>query len=142
MGDDMSRKISILFILVFSGVWFLNCAHKNGAPMEKKSNLQKVYVEAIKPQSVTVTSSDLLKIKVEGNLPNPAYSFERFDVVVKEDVIEITPLAKHDADKIVMQVLVPFEEVCEVKNLKPGTYEIKVVSRSDTVVSKEKVRVQ
>ncbi len=137
----MNHKILKLSIILFLGVAFINCAHKNGAPMERTTNLQKVYVEAVEPQPVIATG-DHLNVKVQGNLPNPAYTFDRFDVVVKNGVIEITPLAKHDTDKIVMQVLVPFEQVCEVKNLKPGKYEIKVIGRSEAVVSKERIEVK
>jgi hypothetical protein len=102
--------------------------------------LQTIYVDTVAPETNVVKGGEL-KVKIEGNLPNPAYAFDRFDVEVKGNVIEITPLAKHESGKIVMQVLVPFEHICEVKNLKAGTYEIRVVSRGEPVVSKEKVRV-
>lgn len=109
--------------------------------MERRSDLQKIYVDAVEaPQAVV--AGDRFSVKVQGNLPNPAYMFERFDVAVKNDVIEITPLAKHDPEKIVIQVLVPFEEVCEVKNLKPGTYQIKVIGRSEPVVAQQRIEVK
>ena len=136
----MSRKILKLCLIAFA-IGFLNCAHKNGAPMERTSSLQKIYIDAVEPQQL-LGAADQLNVKVQGNLPNPSYTFDRFDVVVKKNLIEITPLAKHDTDKIVMQVLVPFEQVCEVKNLKPGKYEIKVIGRSESVVSKERVEVK
>jgi hypothetical protein len=107
--------------------------------MEKKNDLQKVYVDAVDPH--VETSADEVKVKVAGNLPNPSYNFERFDIAVKDDVIEITPLATQNAEKVVIQVLVPFERVCEVKNLKPGKYRIKVVGRGDEVVSKQQVEI-
>jgi len=120
-------------------ILFIGCtAHKNSTPTERKDMLQTIYVDTVAPETNVVKGGDL-KVKIEGNLPNPAYTFDRFDVEVKGDVIEITPLAKHESGKIVTQALVPFEHVCEVKNLKPGTYEIKVVSRGEPVVSKEKV---
>ena len=140
-GGTMSGKFSKLVLMAFVGIWFLNCAHKNGTPMERTSDLQKVYVDPVEPQQV-VAATDQLKVTVQGNLPSPAYKFERFDVTVKKDVIEITPLAQHDPDKVVIQVLVRFAQVCEVKNLKPGIYQIKVNGRGDQVVAREKIEIK
>jgi len=89
----------------------------------------------------TISSGERLEVTVKGNLPSPAYSFEGFDVKVKGDVIEISPLANYEPDKLVAQVLVPFEEVCRVENLKPGTYDLKINSRGGPILKKEHVRV-
>ncbi len=115
--------------------------HKNSAPSEGKTKLQKIYVDSFDSETV-VSKSDQLEVKVRGNLPSPAYTFERFDVQVKGKVIEIAPLAKFDADKIAMQVLIPFEKTCLVKNLKPGTYEIKVIGRGESILSRKNIQVR
>ncbi|MFQ5769227.1 MAG: hypothetical protein ACE5HX_01725 [bacterium] len=99
---------------------------------------EKIYVESVDSR-VVLSKLDELEVKIKGNLPSPAYTFDRFDVKVSKNVIEITPMAKHDPYKIVTQVLVPFEEVCKVRNLKPGNYEIKVMGRGDSVISKKNI---
>ncbi|MFQ6114138.1 MAG: hypothetical protein ACE5NG_08615 [bacterium] len=135
----LSLKIQILILTVFT--IFLGCtASKNQAPMEKNM-LRKIYVETVESKNL-ITEAEELEVTVRGNLPSPAYTFDHFDVQVKGNVIEITPLAKHDPNKIVAQVLVPFEEVCRVKNLKPGNYQVKVNSRVETVKVEKLVRVK
>lgn len=103
--------------------------------------LQKIYIEEIDSKQV-IAKTEELEVIVKGNLPNPAYTFDHFEVQVKGNVIEITPLAKYDAGKLVAQVLVPFEEVCRVENLKPGTYEVKVNGRVQTVKAQKPVQVK
>lgn len=113
---------------------------KNGAPaMEDKT--QQIYVDDA-TCGQTISAGDDLEVTVSGNLPSPAYTFDRFDVKVKDGVIEITPVADYHPDKLVAQVLVPFEEVCRVENLKPGTYDLKINSRAGPLLKKGHVRVQ
>ncbi len=128
--------------LIYWGlVFFIGCtASKNQAPTEKNM-LHKIYVETVESENL-ISKTEELEVMVRGNLPSPAYTFDHFDVEVKGNVIEITPLAKHDPNKIVTQVLVPFEEVCKVKNLKPGTYQVLVNSRVETVKAKSPVEVK
>ncbi|MFQ5641869.1 MAG: hypothetical protein ACE5IR_28165 [bacterium] len=95
--------------------------------------LQKIYLNKIDPADI-VSEPKKFEVTITGNLPSPAYTFERFDVKVTGNVIEVTPLAKYDPDKMVAQMLVSFNSVCTVENLKPGTYEMKVYGRDKTVV--------
>ncbi|MFQ5824995.1 MAG: hypothetical protein ACE5JB_13150 [bacterium] len=131
---------NIALFLTFITVFFGCTASKNETPTEKPM-LQKIYVDTIDSKDV-ITKAEELEVTVKGNLPSPAYTFDHFDIKVKGNVIEITPLAKHDANKIVAQVLVPLQKVCRVKNLKPGTYEVKVNGRVQIVKAKQKVQVQ
>lgn len=126
----------IMFVTIFLGC----TASKKEVPLEK-GVLQKIYVAGAETKHV-IKKTEVLEINVRGNLPTPAYTFDHFDIQVKGNVIEITPLAKYDSNKIVTQVLVPFEKVCKVRNLKPGTYEIKVNGRSEAIKAKQKVQVQ
>ncbi|MCH8954075.1 hypothetical protein IIA28_01965 [candidate division KSB1 bacterium] len=120
----------------------LNCTtSKNGVPMQDSERLEKIYVDKV-DSGPSISEAEKLQVSVSGNLPSPAYTFERFDVKVKGKVVEIIPLAKFDADKMVVQVLVPFQEVCSVENLKPGTYNIQVHGRGDTVVKAESIHVK
>ena len=120
----------------------LNCTtSKNGVPMQDSERLEKIYVDKV-DFGPSISEGEKLQVNVSGNLPSPAYTFERFDVKVKGKVVEIIPLAKFDADKMVVQVLVPFQEVCSVENLKAGTYNIQVHGRGDTVVKAESIHVK
>ncbi len=117
----------------------LSCTtSKNGVPMQDSDKLEKIYVDKV-DAGASISEAEKLQVNVSGNLPSPAYTFERFDVKVKGKVVEIIPLAKFDADKMVVQVLVPFQEVCSVENLKAGTYNIQVHGRGDTVVKAESI---
>lgn len=145
-GDGMkSSKIfkTFLFVTFYMTLLLIliGCTKSQNQAPSEKTMMQKIYVEEIDSQKV-IAKTEELQVIVKGNLPNPAYTFDHFDVQVKDNVIEITPLAKYDAGKIVAQVLVPFEEVCKVENLKPGTYEIKVNSRVETVKMQKPVQVK
>jgi hypothetical protein len=105
-------------------------------PQEAKvidlSKFEKIYVDEVE-QIAEVRDSAAVEIKISGNLPNPAYTLVDFYVEVKGNTIEITPLATVDRSKMVIQVIVPFERVVTVKNLKPGTYKVKVQGRGGVV---------
>jgi hypothetical protein len=136
--------LKLIVLILGASTIFLGCTankNQNQAPVEKKSMLQKIYVETVDSKSL-ISKGEVLEVTVKGNLPSPAYTFDRFDVQVKGNVIEITPLAKLDPNKIVAQVLVPFEEVCKIQKLKAGTYEIKVNSRVETVKVEKSVKVE
>ena len=133
-------NICMISLIVLSAM--LNCTtSKNGVPVKDSNTLEKIYVDKVDSEQ-SISEAEKLQVNVSGNLPSPAYVFERFDVKVKGKVIEIIPLAKFDADKMVVQVLVPFQEVCSVENLKPGTYNIQVHGRGDTVVKAESIQVR
>ena len=109
--------------------------------MKDSDTLEKIYIDKVDSDQ-SISEAEKLQVRVSGNLPSPAYTFERFDVKVKGKVVEIIPLAKFDADKMVVQVLVPFQEVCLVENLKPGTYNIQVHGGGDTVVKAKSIHVK
>lgn len=134
-------KLNTCLILLIALFAISSCrTSKNGVPMQGSDRLQKIYVDKVDSES-SISEAEKLQVNVSGNLPSPAYTFERFDVKVKGQVVEIIPLAKFDADKLVAQVLVPFQEVCSVQNLKTGTYNIEVRGRGDTVVKAGSIQV-
>jgi len=134
----------MLFCLWIIALLF-GCANQDSQPRnvpeKEMRSLQKIYIDEVQPQHA-VRTEETLQLTISGNLPSPAYEFERFDVKVSGDTIEITPLANYDSDKMVAQVLVPFEKVCDVTDLAPGAYKIKVHGRGDTVVSATSVEVK
>ncbi len=135
-------KLNIGLISLVILLAMLNCTtSKNGVPVKDSDTLEKIYIDKVDSDQ-SISEAEKLQVRVSGNLPSPAYTFERFDVKVKGKVVEIIPLAKFDADKMVVQVLVPFQEVCLVENLKPGTYNIQVHGRGDTVVKAESIHVK
>lgn len=102
---------------------------------------QKIYVDEV-PTSQIQSDAENLNVRITGNLPSPAYTFDRFDIKVKKKTIKITPLASYDASVLAAQMLVPFDKVCKVENLEPGTYEIVIVARSDRIVRAGKVQIK
>lgn len=106
-------------------------------PSDKSDKARNtVYVESVEaPESVL--QSGQLEVRVSGNLPSPAYSFARFNVDVSDRVITITPIADYDESLLTTQVLVPFERVCIVKDLQPGSYAVRVVGRGGHVPSRQ-----
>ena len=133
-------NVSMVSLIVLFAI--CNCTtSKNGGAVQDSDRLQKVYVDKVDSDQ-SISGAEKLQVNISGNLPSPAYTFERFDVKLKGKVIEIIPLAKFDAAKMVVQVLVPFQEVCTVENLKPGTYNIQVHGRGDTVVKAESIQVK
>lgn len=99
---------------------------------------QKVYVEDV--EAVDSPPNDgVLEVEVKGNLPSAAYSFEEFDVDVEGDVIQIVPLAAYDSTVVGAEVLVPFQQVCRVKNLQAGLYQVRVIGRGGTVMESARV---
>jgi len=134
---SLVRRLALLAFLV--GI--MSCTTgRNDVPAPASEHLQKIYVSEIKPAGISAEAGRL-QVTVLGNLPSPAYTFERFDVAVKGHTIEITPLATYEHGKMVAQVLVPFEEVCTVENLKAGDYAVRVHGRT-TVLSGQRMQVK
>ena len=134
--------LNIILISLITLFAISNCTtSKNSVPGQDSDRLVKIYIDKVDSEP-SISEAEKLQVNVSGNLPSPAYTFERFDVKVKGKVIEIIPLAKFDADRMAAQVLVPFQEVCTVENLKPGTYSIQVHGRGDTVVKTESIQVK
>ena len=134
-------KLNISLISLIALFAISNCTtSKNDVPMQDSERLKKIYIDKVDSEP-SISETEKLQVNVSGNLPSPAYTFERFDVKVKGKVVEIIPLAKFDADKMVVQVLVPFQEVCSVGDLKPGTYNIQVHGRGDLVIKAGSIQV-
>lgn len=133
--NNLGLSVLLTFLLT------VTCTNKNHGPRQDDSMTQKVYVDQVVSKE-NVSKDEELEVVVKGNLPSPAYKFERFDVKVKGKTIEVTPLARYDSTKMAAQVLVPYEEVCKIKKLKPGTYELKVHGRNETVTKSENIQVK
>jgi ADP-ribose pyrophosphatase YjhB (NUDIX family) len=109
---------------------------KNAAPVTPR-DLHKVYIDE---QSVQVQiTGRKATIRVSGNLPNPAYKLDHVAITLQDKVIEVTPLAQYDPEKIVAQVLVPFTDTVEVEVPKAGNYAVRVLGRTQTDETKIKV---
>ena len=131
------NKVSVVYILLalLPTTFFLTqCkSHQEGTVKEDKTMLRKIYVDKAEVLD-SAEKDDVLKVRVIGNLPSPAYSFATFDVKIDGNVIEITPLAKKITNDMVAQVLVPFDEICRVDNLKKGSYQLKIHCHGDRVL--------
>ncbi len=90
---------------------------------------QKVYIDEM-PRLFTTAAGRKLMIPVTGNLPNPAYQLDTLRVDRRDDVVEITPLARYDDSLMVTQVLVPFSRTVAIGPFEPGEYHLRFNSRS------------
>lgn len=137
------RKRYIIHVIFLLGIFAACGTSKNGTPAmdQSQDRSREIYVDSATCGD-TIATGEKLEVTVSGKLPSPAYTFDRFDVQVKGDVIEITPLAIYDPDKLAAQVLVPFVAVCRVENLEPGTYDLKIKGRTDLIVKKKHVKVK
>lgn len=93
--------------------------------------MDKVYERNVSIERLQVVDMNAKKgqvlVKVNGILPNPSYEIERMDIQIKGDEILLVPKVKHDPKKIVIQMMVPFEEEVTVKGLKQEqSYKIKI----------------
>lgn len=104
-----------------------------------QSDLQKIYVQEAQPAVLAAPGEETV-FNISGNLPSPAYKLERVDVKIRDNVVELTPLASYDRSKMAAQVLVPFSETVKVKLPKAGEYTIRVVGRGENRESKITVK--
>lgn len=137
------QMLDIRYLVIILLISFTACSKYNGKPQSiGKSNMShRVFVDEVQAAQ-SIRASETLTIEVTGNLPSPAHSLKGFNVMVKEKSIEITPVTEINSEVMAAQVLVPFQEIVTVENLKPGKYEIKIFSGKDSVFEGKPVEVK
>jgi len=105
-------------------------ANKNPGDAHTK---HRVYISEKGDQGIVVKRREL-RLLVKGSLPSPAYSFEKFNVKIEDNLVIITPIASYKPGNFVAQMLVPFQQVCVVPDLKAGRYKIQVLGRGEAMV--------
>ena len=137
--SNFQISFRLLFLMLILIIW--GCArNKMESHINDLGPTQRVYIESIACDDRTPHSNNL-RVTVTGNMPSPAYSFDRFEVSVQGNIIEIIPTAVFDQNVMAAQMLVPFEKVCEIKDLSAGMYHIRVIGRGDTVVERRDVEI-
>ncbi|MFQ5640535.1 MAG: hypothetical protein ACE5IR_21345 [bacterium] len=129
--NTLKELVSVL-VTLSALVLFACSSNRNSSPTSTDSRGTRLYLQAVESGDA-FSSQDNVELTVKGNLPSPAYTFQRFEVDVQGKVIKITPLVDHDSSTMVAQVLVPFQQVCNVGKLKPGTYEIQIAGRRKSI---------
>jgi len=107
----------------------LNCKTMN----KRNQTLEKIQIDSVEINHKESTNKKVL-LTIRGLLPNPAYTFDHFEIKKCKNAVTIIPWALYDREKIVIQMAVRFEEKCVVKGLSKGHYRFKVVGRSGTIV--------
>ena len=106
---------------------------------QTNENLRLVRVDSVKVKG-TSGLFGRATLMVYGILPSPAYELITIETMIIEDEIVLKPLAKHDPEKIVIQITVPFEEKIKVKGLeRKKTYQVIVQGQESTVIEKFKL---
>ncbi len=137
------QKFDIHYLVIILLVSSFACSKYNGKPQsvgERRMN-PRIYVDEVRSVN-TISVSDNLAIEVSGNLPSPAYTLNSFDIKVKGEYIEITPVTEFNSEVMAAQVLVPFQKTVNVQNLKPGKYKIKVISGEALIFEGKQVQVK
>jgi hypothetical protein len=127
-----------IVVFLFIGFFVLACSNEKirEAPApeneQMRENIEKVYVSSaeILPG---ITAGNEVSVRITGNLPNPAYKIDSYDIKVQGNNIEITPLAYHDKSVVAIQMLVHFEDTVKVKLQELGTHTMKINGRTKTM---------
>jgi hypothetical protein len=123
----MKKNIMSLFVwLFFTSILFsgmLLGAEPETIMAKKTTKKAKGDLVRLGVDSVSVsrpmTKKGELEIVVKGILPTPAYQLDHFEINRKKNQVDITPWARYDRNKIVIQMAVPYQEKCLIKGLVP-----------------------
>gem|GEM_PF-2249371 len=127
-GENTQRIVLFGLSCLLSMPLLYGCAGQESGPPEPKeanASLKMVYVNSVEAAESPLRAKKVL-LRIQGNLPSPAYEFQEFKVQLSGRSIDITPLAHYVEKKAVIQMLVPFDQVCTIDDMKPGNYEVKV----------------
>ena len=105
-----------------------------GAPIER----QPVYVDVVAAPA-TVPAGSAIEVKVNGNLPTPAWEIAEVAIEKGDRHVTITIYGELTTDAPGIQVLAPFSRTVPVSGLEPGNWTIEVVGHGGTG---DKVQVQ
>ena len=124
----MKKNIKCLFVLLsFTSILYFGIlpgveqptAMTKKTVMKAKGDLVQLGVDSVRI-SRAMTKKGELEIIVKGILPTPAYQLDHFEIDIKKNRVDITPWARYDREKIVIQMAVPYEEKCLIKGLEPA----------------------
>jgi len=115
------------FMLVVLGI--SSCAsEKAQSDMEIKA-LQNISVDSVKVIEMIPDKGQIV-VSIKGVLPNPAYEIQKIDTRIDKGKIQIFPHVYHDPNKVVIQMMIPFEKKVVVSGLlKKKKYEIRVANK-------------
>ncbi len=121
-------KIEYLaFLLIVLGI--SSCASKKAqSDMEIKA-LQSISIDSVKVTEMIPDKGEIV-ISIKGVLPNPAYEIQKIETRIDKGKIQIIPHVYHDLNKVVIQMMIPFEKKVVVAGLvKKKKYEIRVANK-------------
>jgi hypothetical protein len=96
-------------------------------------SFEAVYVDSVTaPDSSTVNVP--FSIRIKGNLPDPSWKFDHFELFTEQSTLSITPIGKQNLRAgAVPQVLISYEEEISYTPTQIGSLTIKVVGRAETL---------
>ncbi|MFH1943889.1 MAG: hypothetical protein ABIL68_17440 [bacterium] len=96
-------------------------------------NFEAVYVDSVTaPDSGAVNVP--FSIRIKGNLPDPSWTFDHFELFTEQSTLTIKPIGKQNLRSgAVPQVLVSFEEAVSYTPTQVGSLTIKVLGRAQTL---------
>jgi len=129
------KKILVLAMVLFIFIG-LTIGCKVGDPTSPEPySYDKVYITAVSVQD-TVEVDTSFPIKIEGDLPDPSWEFDHFDLFPESSILTITPIGKKDLSvEVTLTVVVPFEKTISYQANNIGLMQIHVIGRTRTLVS-------
>lgn len=120
----------IKFAAFALGVFLLaSCASKKAQSDMKIKASQNISIDSVKVIE-TIPDKGQIVISIKGVLPNPAYEIQKIETRIDKGKIQIIPHVYHDPNKVVIQLMIPFEKKVVVSGLvKKKKYEIKVANK-------------
>jgi hypothetical protein len=119
--------ISVLFLILTNG-----CRMVTG-PVENLGLFELVYVDRMAAPDTAALAMPVT-ITVYGNLPDPSWCFDHFELVLQPLSLDVGVFGKkEDVELVAAQVLVPFEKTLSFTPDHVGTLTIRVIGKNDTL---------
>lgn len=105
------------------------------AGCSRGAKVDLLYVDSINaPQ--TVKAHKPIPVKIRGEFPDPAWKWERNEIVKGDRSITVSVYGKRDPKKIAVQMLVPFELQLNLDGTTPGPLTIIAQGRNSSASTK------
>lgn len=101
------------------------------AGCSRGAKVDLLYVDSISAPE-TVKARYPIPVKIRGEFPDPAWKWERNEIVKGDREVTVSVYGKRDPKKIAAQVLMPFELQLNLDGATPGPYTIIAIGRNSS----------
>lgn len=105
------------------------------AGCSRGAKVDLLYVDSVSaPDQVKARAG--IPVKIRGEFPDPAWKWERNDIVRKDRQVTVSVYGKREPKKIAAQVLIPFELQLTLDGETPGPLTIIALGRNSSASTK------